>query len=218
MSAPQSPLHCSTEQANQSRWILVAFFLVFALPVLAAYLALYSGWWQKQGSTEHGQLLVPPVQLNTLKLRDASAQPLTAHFLQKRWWLIYHMPNECLATCENSLFLMNQLKTSLGPDNDRLNLAILFTQSNSTIAEKLQRLYPKFTQMHGDASTLAQALTPFFKLPKALPQAEDHLYIMDPLGEIMLRYPTYSNPKESILQGRGLLKDLQKLLKDSHIG
>jgi len=204
--------------SSSNRWTLLVFCLVFTVPVCAAYLALYTGWWQKQGSTEHGQLLVPPVQFNSLQLRDNANKLLTTHFLQKHWLLIYIPPAQCSAACENSLFLMQQLKTSLGPDDERVKLALLFTQPNSTAAQKLKTLYPQFTPLHAHAPTLNQALAPFFLLPKALLKMEDHLYIMDPLGEVMLRYPTYSDPKESILQGRGLLKDLKKLLKGSHIG
>lgn len=201
---------------NSNRWTLIAFFLVFTLPVLAAYLALYSGWWQKQGSTEHGQLLVPPVQFNALQLRNTSGELLTTDFLKKQWQLIYVIPARCSATCENSLFLMNQMKLSLGPDEDRVNLIALSTEDSAELTQKLKSIYPQLQSIRSNAPVLKQALKPFFK--SGLPQAEDHLYIMDPLGEVMLRYPTYADPKESILQGRGLLKDLKKLLKDSHIG
>ena len=136
------------------------------------------GWWQKQGSTEHGQLLVPSLSITDLELRDQQGQPLNTTAFEKRWWLMYVAPQNCDATCKHTQFLMQQIKIGLGPDQNRLHL----------------------WQGQGTAT------------------AEGHLYIMDPMGQIMLRYPTYADPKESILKGRGVLKDLQKLFKVSHIG
>ncbi len=164
--------------SSSNRWTLIVFFLVFTVPVLAAYFALYSGWWQKQGSTEHGQLLTPPLIVNDLALRNKQNQLLDETVFRKRWWLIYIAPQTCDEACKNTQFLMQQIKIGLGADQNRLHL----------------------WQGQGAA------------------QAEGQLYIMDPLGQIMLRYPTYADPKESVLKGRGILKDLQKLFKVSHIG
>jgi len=175
--------------------LLIALFL---LPLAAAFILYYGFGWRPSGSTNNGELLQPLRQL-----------PQGSEPLRERWAMIYVGDGACDADCREALVFARQTRLSLGKDLTRINWALLATSNCCDLAYlDAEHLGIKVF----DVSEMEQREALMAALPTLPPQELAHsLFVVDPLGNVVLRYDVRKSP-------RGLLEDLKKLLKLSHIG
>lgn len=202
--------------ANRKTLLLTA--AVFILPVAIAFTLLKTGWYSSAGTSNRGMLIDPPIVFDELTLRDANQQILAVEQFRKKWWIMYVMPAECDAACKNSLYLMRQTHQALGPEQSRVaELIVIPHDISAEQAHWLQQEFPAAIRTTTDADALDQTLQ------KAMTDGtrastSGHLFLVDTMGAIFMHYPAYADEQESILKGRDLLKDLQRVLKISKIG
>lgn len=193
--APKAP---EAARRRRGRLIAAAIFAVCALPFAAALVAYFL--FPPSGRTNYGELVepkaMPPVRLERL---DGRAFALAD--LKGRWVLLQVDAPECAQSCQAKLFNMRQSRLAQGDNADRIERVWLVTGDRAPPAE-LARLY--------DGAVVART-TP--ELVGALPGAEarDYIYLIDPRGNLMLRFPKDADPKR-------MIKDLQRLLKYSSTG
>ncbi len=201
-------------QVRKNRGLLLVLLASFVLPFVLGDLAYKHGWY-RGGQTNKGQLLQPPVALADLKALDAGQQTLPADFAQEHWWMVYVLPADCTAACRNRLFQMRQSPRALGRDGDRLRALLVLTAAPSSDTEALlQKEFAGFVRVRAQASDVDAVLA------GATVRASQAglLYLMDPMGWIMLAYPPEADEKTSIIKAEDTLDDLRKLLKNSRIG
>ncbi|MFO1400362.1 MAG: hypothetical protein U1F30_04005 [Steroidobacteraceae bacterium] len=181
-------------------WLLV---LLFFAPLLAAFWLYYGSPWRPAGRTNHGELIEParPLPERALPQADAAAR---RPFVDK-WSLVYVGDGRCDADCRQALLQMRQTHAALGRLQPRVQQVLLATAACCDHAF-LDREHPGLRLI--DAGGPADAA-----LLAAFPQEyrQRGIFIVDPLGNLMMRYDTGLGP-------RGLLQDLRKLLQLSHIG
>jgi len=201
-----------SERTRRGRWQMFIVLLVCAAPVVASYLA-YFGVLRPQGRTNYGELIVPtrpiPAGLALFDLQGARVAPRALH---GQWLLVVVAGAACDAVCERHLWLQRQLHEALGRDKDRVDKLWLLDDVAAPRAETLAAI--------GAASGAAAALTPATVLrvdraalaawlaPAAGHGLEDHLYIVDPHGDWMMRVPAEADPAK-------LKRDVEKLLRAS---
>ena len=164
-----------------------ALAALFFLPVLASFWMYYFTDWRPASSTAHGYLFLPPVPLpNAEAFRD-------------KWSLVYVGDDGCDAACLNALHIARQTRLLLNKDMQRVNRVLLTTAAVVSLGSPEN---DGVVVMNPDAALL-----------RAFPaeQRANGIFIVDPLGNLVMRYDARENP-------RGLLEDLKKLLKLSHIG
>jgi len=190
------------EQASRGRQrrTLLLLAAVFFVPIAASFILYYGVEWRPAAGTNHGELYSPPRPL------PPSAAPLA----QRKWSLVYVGDGACDDHCRSSLVFARQTRLSLNKDMTRINRVFLATGSccdRAYLAEEHEGLEVF------DAAADAELAAVVAALPAALPATEREysLFIIDPLGNLVMRYDTREEP-------RGLLEDLKKLLKLSHIG
>jgi hypothetical protein len=181
-----------TESVTRSRRMLLLLTGLFMLPLAIAFLAYYSGW-RPAGNTNHGELLQPIRQLPEL------SQELTG-----KWALAWVGDGACDSACQTALVFARQTRLSLGKDTTRVNWVLLATD-RCCDRQYLDTAHKGIIAI--DAAAARDALLAVLPA-KDLPHS---LFVIDPLGNIVLRYDVRENP-------RGLLEDMKKLLKLSHIG
>jgi len=190
----------------RARLALLLIIACFAVPLASAWLLV--GHWRPEGSVQHGELLDParPVELR-LVLPDG--KPLASAGLHGRWILAYiGSATSCDERCRTGLYDIRQVRLALGRDMDRVKtLLLLESQPEADFQRWLSAEHPALTVGLADSATRT-ALTNAFQSPG---QVGDWLYVLDPLGNLLMRYRIDVEP-------RGLLKDLQRLLKWSKIG
>ncbi|THF56256.1 hypothetical protein E6O51_19560 [Pseudothauera rhizosphaerae] len=176
---------------------------VCALPVLASYLAYYV--WQPSGRANYGELIGPSPLPRTALPPAADQQPLAAADFDGLWTLLYAGPAECAAACAEALHTLRQVRLAQGKDSRRIGRVWLQTGAGNAAtlpAEDADGL--RIGRL--EAGTAQAWLA-------ALPDAASgaHIYLIDPLGNAMMRFPPRADAAR-------MVKDLQRLLKYSALG
>jgi cytochrome oxidase Cu insertion factor (SCO1/SenC/PrrC family) len=182
-----------------------ALAAIFFLPLLLAFWMYYGNGWRPVSHTNHGELFDPVRELPQAELREASGAVAAANLFQRKWALAYVGDGACDEACKTSLHFMRQTRLSLNNEMTRVERVFLAT-GTCCDGEFFAREHPGLVVID---ATGPEAID----LVNAFPQTErkQSLFIIDPLGNLVMRYDVRNDPK-------GLLEDLKKLLKLSHIG
>ncbi len=191
---------------RRGHWTLVALCLIFIAPMLLAWY-VYKHPKLLSGHTSQGQLLSPMVEFNSL---NVTALDGAQQVWQKKWTVLYVTSLPCTKECQQIIYKMQQIRTATGKERQRVNRLVLFIADNQAqLSEKPSLI--KLSQKEY-AGTLLTFLPPDLWQQQAKPRVElNKLYLVDPLGNIMLSYPADVAPK-------AIFKDLQHLLRISQIG
>jgi cytochrome oxidase Cu insertion factor (SCO1/SenC/PrrC family) len=206
-SKPSDPNPVDTARPRGQIWILVA---VFFAPLVIAFILYYGvEGWMPSGQTNHGELIHPPRPVPAASLPSIDGE-LPASTWKGKWTLVYVGSGTCDARCREALILMRQTRLALNDDLPRVQRLFLATDhccdQPYLQAEHAGLLIGKLDEASAaEVSEVFQNAT-----PEPLADA-GRIYIVDPLGNLMMSYPREAEPK-------GLLVDLKKLLKLSHIG
>jgi len=187
------------------RWQLLLIASLFFVPLLAAsWLYLASGWRPSVG-VEHGELIDPPRPLpdTPLQLPDGSTAPADA--LRSGWSLVYVGNGACETICRSALADMRQARLALDKDAIRVKRVLLHAGACCETGFGAEEPDLQVLAASGPAGSALRAIFP----PSA--NGEPGIYIVDPHGNLMMGYaPTGA--------ARGILKDLERLLRLSTIG
>ena len=196
----------------KSRLTLLFVFGLFAMPVVIAWLAFFAfPDWRPEGTTNHGELIQPPRSLHFAPLATVEEGGLEEGFLQGKWTYVLWVGDECGEACLEQLMRMHQVRLAQGKNIDRVQRLLLVEGMESPALRELQAHYPGMKIAHGGATEMRGLLQEF-----RLAQDEDvltggYLYLVDPMGNLMMRYRADAEP-------RGIVKDLERLLRISYVG
>ncbi|MBV8909462.1 MAG: cytochrome oxidase assembly protein [Gammaproteobacteria bacterium] len=183
---------------------LALLLVLFLLPLGIAFLVYYGTAWRPGGHVNHGYLFTPARPLPAIAL--ASGERFRPA-LRGEWSLVYVGDGGCDPSCRKALHVMRQTRLALGRDMTRVAPVFLVT-GNCCTPNDLAREHPGLVVL--DASR--PAAQPLLREFTAGDSAEAYtLYVVDPLGNLVMSFDARSDL-------RGLLEDLQKLLRLSHIG
>ena len=199
----------ATVQTRSNRLPLLGMVALFAAPLAAAFWLYYGTGWRPGGTTNHGTLITPVSELPSLPLPQPARKELDTLFAGK-WSLVVVADGRCAEACRNSLVYARQTQLGMGRLGARMQRVLLATGQccdRAYLAQEHAGL--RVTDLTGSDALSASReplLTAF-----AGERQDEQIYIVDPLGNLMMRYDTRLNPK-------GLREDLKKLLDLSHIG
>jgi hypothetical protein len=169
---------------------------------LAISFALYYGQWRPSGSSSKGELITPARPLDAAGLKQPDGRPAPDKVLTGKWSLIYIGDGACDAACRTALVLGRQTRLALNNEMTRVQRVFLATD-HCCDAGYFAAEQPGLIAL--DASAARKLLAQF-------PADRAHsLYVVDPLGNLMMRHDAAQTTED-------LLSDLKKLLKLSHIG
>jgi cytochrome oxidase Cu insertion factor (SCO1/SenC/PrrC family) len=193
-----------SQRKTTGRWKLFAVLAVCASPLIASYLTYYV--IKPEGRTNYGALIDPRAypmpQLNTAALDGA---PANLQQFKGKWIMMIADGGECPESCRKRLHDMRQLRLAQGKDMDRIERVWLINDKQP-LDTVLMREYDGTHMLRSDA----QALKSWLPSDQASAYT-DHIYMIDPLGNLMMRFPKDADPNR-------IKKDLAKLLKASRIG
>ncbi|HYF57545.1 MAG TPA: cytochrome C oxidase subunit I [Burkholderiaceae bacterium] len=206
-STPPAPPAAGPAQApavrRRQRIKLIALLLVFAAPVIASYLAYYV--FPPSGRSNYGTLILPQRPVPELALAAPDGAPYRFASLLGQWVLLQVDSGACPKACADKLYALRQQRTMTGKDRERLDRVWLVTDAATPSAELL-RDYEGTLVLRADPAALA-ALLPV----EPGRRVEDYLYVIDPLGNLMMRFPADGEPAR-------IRKDISRLLKASRVG
>ena len=193
-----------------SRLKLLGLMAAFAGPLLLAAVVYFYPASLAPPPSSYGELVEPVVVLDDLRARTLSgardAEPAPPdNFLRGRWTLLFWGDAACDLHCEAGLFKMRQARLALGRHRARVRTAYLLPPDapDALSLPELPKRHPKLVIARVAAATrAADALS---RLPRG------HVYVVDPLGNLMIGYARDATP-------HGIVRDLKKLLRASRIG
>ena len=202
MPAPELQADARRTRAGRIKMLLV--LLVCAAPVLASYFSYFV--LRPQARTNYGELIQPTRSLPAaLPLRTLDGQAVTGQSLHGQWLLLALGPAECSGDCDKRLYMQRQLREMLGRERERIDKIWLVTDDAELPAALRTALQadPGLRVLRAPREALAAWLQP--DAGRAL---EDHLYLVDPMGEWMMRMPADPDPAK-------VKRDLDRLLRAS---
>ncbi|GAB3651199.1 SCO family protein [Ramlibacter alkalitolerans] len=200
---PQEAALADEQRTRSGRWKMLLVMLVCAAPVLASYFAYYV---VRPGTrSSYGELIEPQRPIPSITGTDLAGRPVSLPTLQGQWLLVSVAGGACDAACERHLYLQRQLREALGRDKERLDWVWLVAD-DAPLRDALKPALVQATVLRVDAAQLAQWLA-----PARGRQLADHLYVVDPMGHWMMRFP----PTQDVAGATKVRKDLERLMRAS---
>ncbi len=182
---------------------MLALALVCALPVLASYFSYYVV--RPEGRRNFGELIDPQRSIPALAATDLSGHPVPLDTLKGQWLLVSVAGGACDDSCQQNLYFQRQLRESLGREKERLDWVWLINDTER-IPDDLRPGLAAATVLRVPQETLSQWLA-----PAPGHQMSEHLYVVDPMGNWMMRFP----PSLDSAAGAKAKRDLDRLLRAS---
>jgi hypothetical protein len=194
----------SSRRTASGRLKMLMVLAVCATPVVASYFTYFVV--KPQARTNYSELITPTREMpETLEMRNLAGQPVPSSSLRGQWLLVVVAGGACDALCEKQLYFQRQLRETLGRDKDRVDKLWLIPDAASPRPEVLAAISSgqPTAVLHVDATALAKWLA-------ASPgqQLTDQIYLVDPMGQWMMRSPVNPDPGK-------LKRDLDRLLRAS---
>jgi hypothetical protein len=196
------------EKGGRGRRQLVLLILLFLLPPAAAWVAWqYLGEHGVGATTNNGTLISPARPLDLQGAFTANGDPLEQEDFAGRWLYVVYGNNGCDQACQQQLYVTRQTRVAVNKDTPRVRrLLVLDGAPDESLAAMLAAEHKDLLV----AVTVKDELRRTFQ-GESFDTRGGQFFLVDPLGNLMMFYQADAEP-------RGVLRDLQKLLKISQVG
>lgn len=204
MEASEAAKPAVPEVKKRTNWTLFLVIAVCAAPMILSYFTYYV--IKPQGRTNYGELIDPRAYpIPDLGITTLDGQPASLNDYAGKWIMLQADAAACPQRCTDKLLWQRQVRLTQGKDMDRIERVWLVTD-DQPLATVLMKEYDGTHILRVDAKKLAAWLP-----VEQGTGAADHIYMIDPLGNLMMRFPKDPDPNK-------IKKDITKLLKASRIG
>jgi len=204
------PVNDTPPRRGQRQLVLLA--ALFFVPLAVAFWLYYGPTsWRPVGGTNKGDLINPAVPLPAVALAQPDGTRTPADFLQGKWTIAYLGDGACDERCRKALYLSRQSWIALNKDMDRVQRVFLATGPRVDTEFMATEHVDLRVALVGDDADSQALLATFPAFDGVAPTAAGRLYLIDPLGNLVLSYSAAAPDK-------ALLTDVKKLLRLSHIG
>lgn len=193
----------SVARTRVGRWKMFAVMLICAAPVVASYFTYYVV--RPEGRRNFGTLIDPQKPLPDMTGTTLQGESVNLRALKGQWLLLSVAGGACDAVCQSNLYLQRQIREGLGKEKDRVDWVWLINDE-AAVPEALQPALKNATVIRVPNAALHDWL-----------QAQDgqalaaHLYVVDPMGNWMMRFPPQLD-REAAPKAK---RDLERVLRAS---
>lgn len=210
-----SPKPLDPKALAKSRRTIVMVFLTCALPIIAAF---YLYFFDKPETTNnYGTILSPQVDVSKTVFKNINGEDFSMSQLDGKWVLIQAIKSNCNEVCQNAMFFQRQARKTKGKDMFRIE-RVAFVTDDGPLDTLLLRQFPDVHFVRASSRDLQNWLPLSQGLVGTKGSAEvgvleDHIFMADPLGHVMMRFP-----RNDTLDFQKFRKDVSRLLWASNIG
>ena len=172
---------------------------IFALPIAASYVAYHTLDLKPTGN--YGELLLPPATISAQEFARPGGAPFRFESLRGKWVVVVSDSGACPEACREKLDVVRRTRLALGRDAGRV--ARVFVADDLARPDRVALAPFEGTELVATPAGLRQ--------PPGATNDRAHIYLVDPLGHVMMRWP--ARP-----EGKRMLRDLKRLLKASQVG
>ena len=207
---PNDLLQVDSKRTMRGRLFMMGVLIICAAPVVLSDLTYYI--IRPTSFKSYGELIQPTLPIPSIQERvlmhpasESASELINLSQLKGQWLLVSVGDSGCNSVCQHNLYFQRQIHTALGKERDRVDRVWLVTGEGAIAPEVLKGL--------GDAWVIRVSKSDLSKwlAPGANQLLEDHLYLVDPMGEWMMRFPPYLG----IDTAPKLRRDLERLLRAS---
>ena len=203
MPRPGDVVQADAQRSRMGRWKMLAMLLICASPVIASYFTYYV--LRPEGRRNYGELIQPQKDMPQASAKNLQGEVVAVESLKGQWLLVSVASGACAERCQQNLYFQRQLREILGREKDRLDRVWLVTDDVPVDASLLPALNTAHV-LRMDLTTLQAWIS-----PAPGQQLQDHLYVIDPMGNFMMRFPANMDVSSASKAKR----DLDRLLKAS---
>lgn len=192
---------------KSNRRTLLILLLLFVFPAIIS-ITMYATGWRPATTVNHGELILPVRPVADRVMQSIDGKQVKISDLQGKWVMVYFDSSSCSDACMQQLYFMRQTHVSVGKNYDRMQRALMLTDTASldSLKSKLAE-YQGMQVLSADKTVMAGLYQDFGFDIKAVAQ-EKSIFLLDPQGNVMMRYKPGSEPA-------GTRKDIERLLKYS---
>lgn len=201
----------------RSKTPLIIIMLMSLAPVIAALLVYFNPEWRPEGSAAYGELVEPQRPMPTaqnLPLTTLDGKPFDLSSLKGKWIMMAADGAACPDSCARKLYIIRNTHASQGKHVERLT-RVWFITDDAPVPEKVLEAYKGAVMVRVNPVMLQQFLlggAPGSMTPEQARNAlAPMIWVIDPLGNLILQYPSIADPEM-------FRKDIRKLLQNSRIG
>ena len=198
---PEAVAKADGNRSWAGRWRMLALLLVCASPVIASYVTYYL--IRPEARRSFGELIEPQRDLPPLTATALDGRTASLPELKGQWLLISVSSAACAAECEKNLYFQRQIHAGLGKERDKVDRVWLVTDALE-VSPALLASIPGSLNLRVDPQGLSQWLA-----PQAGHGLTEHLYLVDPMGRWMMRFP----PQLQAENAPKLKRDLERLIR-----
>lgn len=191
---------------------LVLLVLACGLPVAAAWVFYLNPGLLPEKRGNFGKLIEPPYPLRHVRLLTAAGKDFRIEEVRGKWNLLWLTSQPCDSECDSYLQRMRNIRIALRENGAGLrSFAIPLAGGNTDAWIRKETEFPDTIFLTGSESELRDLAAQFTAAAGPGASQTNGFYLVDPLGNVMMRYETNAD-------FRGMLKDLERLLKYSRVG
>jgi cytochrome oxidase Cu insertion factor (SCO1/SenC/PrrC family) len=201
-----------SEEGNnkKNKITIILLFVFFVSPLVLSWIVFnYTDYMEMRGTSNHGELIEPPRPIEDLSLID----PFNADrkdSLHGKWSLLY-VASSCDDVCMDNVYRMRQIHLAMDKHSLRVQKVLFLTEQKAETLKSELINFKGQQIIDNDLINAGELLFKFSLNDSDAPLEANRLYIIDPLGNLMMSFQSDTNPRD-------ILKDLKKLLRGSRIG
>lgn len=201
------------EPRFRSRAVLILLAALFIFPVVAAYVLFYIMEWRPQGMINTGELIKPVQMFPKVSFATTQNKSFNYSDLKHSWILFSVSDGICDEACQFQIYKMRQIDTGMADKQERIERLFIIrsNRGNTQFINKLSRDYPEMWVIKGPDNAVNDIIRTISKTTAPKQSIFNKIYVVDPMGNLIMRYKPDADPK-------GVLKDLTRLLRFSHQG
>ncbi|WP_421022896.1 SCO family protein [Paraburkholderia sp. A1RO-5L] len=190
---------------QRGRWMLLLIALICGAPIAISYFTYYV-IKPKGGSTSYGTLIEPQRTIpSALMVTGDDGREVPLDSLKGHWLMISVDGGACGQACAQKLYFMRQVRATQGAERERV-VTVWLRTDDAPVPAVVKTAYPDTRMLRADSVSVAAWLPATDKTKDT-----DHIYLVDPNGNLMMRFPEQPDPSR-------IKQDVTKLLKWSRIG
>ena len=190
---------------RRGRWTLLLIVLICGAPIVLSYFTYYV-LKPKGGTTSYGALIEPQRPIpDALMVTGDDGHEVPLASLRGHWLMVSVDSGACGEACATKLYFMRQVRATQGPERERI-VTVWLRTDDASVPAKIKGAYADTRMLRADPGAVA-AWLPATNATKDT----DHIYLVDPNGNLMMRFPANADPSK-------IKQDVTKLLKWSRIG
>ena len=203
----------SKKPGMDPRMTLILMVLVFVVPVgMAIVLHSLGDGYKTATTTNWGNLVTPVRPITNFSTTTIDNKKYDRDMMNGVWTMFYIDSADCNESCFNNLYTIRQTRLGMGGEKERVQRVMLLVDDGTEQQlDKITKEHPGMHILRLEKAVLNEMLKNFEFEGLAAADKAQRIYFIDPLGNLMMHY-------ESDISPRGVVKDLERLLKYSRIG